>query len=127
MKSTWCARSLGGAFSLTEKSSISGSGTMVSWGEVLQLTSKVFWKQLYSKFKNKWEMYALKRCKTKVSTPCRLLLRSFRDFHNINLCFVYCLFKQINSMMCNKGFLKAKKREKEETDLHTISFRIYDK
>ena len=72
-------------------------------------------------------MYALKRCKTKVSTPCRLLLRSFRDFHNINLCFVYCLFKQINSMMCNKGFLKAKKREKEETDLHTISFRIYDK
>ena len=72
-------------------------------------------------------MYALKRCTTKVSTPCRLLLRSFRDFHNINLCFVYCLFKQINSMMCNKGFLKAKKREKEETDLHTISFRIYDK
>ena len=57
-------------------------------------------------------MYALKRCKTKVSTPCRLLLRSFRDFHNINLCFVYCLFKQINSMMCNKGFLKAKKKRK---------------
>ena len=30
-------------------------------------------------------------------------------------------------MMCNKGFLKAKKKEKEETDLYTISFRIYDK
>ena len=72
-------------------------------------------------------MYALKRCKTKVSTPYRLHFGSFRDFHNINLCFVCYLFKQINSMMCNKGFLKAKKREKEETDLHTISFRIYDK
>ena len=54
-------------------------------------------------------MYALKRHKTKVSTPCRLLIRSFRDFHNINLCSVCCLFKQINLTMCNKGFLKAKK------------------
>ena len=62
--------------------------TMVSWGEVLQLTSKIFWKQLYSKCKNKWEMYALKRCKTNVSTPWRLLIRSFRDFHNVSLCFV---------------------------------------
>ena len=51
-------------------------------------------KQLCSKLKNKWEMCVLKRRKTKVSTPCRLLIRSFRDFHNINLCFVYCLFKQ---------------------------------
>ena len=71
---------------------------------------KYFGKQLCSKFKNKWEMYALKRHKTKVSTPCRLLIRSFRDFHNINLCFVCYLFKQINSMMCNNGFLKGKKK-----------------
>ena len=57
-------------------------------------------------------MYDLKRHKTKVSVPCRLLIRSFRDFHNINLCFVCCLFKQINLTMCNKNFLKAKKKKK---------------
>ena len=55
---------------------------------------KYFGKQLCSKFKNKWEMDVLKRHKTRVSTPCRLLIRSSKDFHNINLCFVYCLFKQ---------------------------------
>ena len=58
------------------------------------LHQKYFGKQLCSKFKNKCEMNVLKRHKTRVSTPCRLLIRSFRDFHNINLCFVYCLFKQ---------------------------------
>ena len=39
-------------------------------------------------------MYALKRHKTKVSTLCRLLIRSFRDFHNVSLCFVCYLSKQ---------------------------------
>ena len=40
---------LGGTFILTEKSSISGSGTEVSWREVLQLTSKIFWKTIMFK------------------------------------------------------------------------------
>ena len=74
------------------------------------LHQKYFGKQLCSKFKNKCEMNVLKRHKTRVSTPCRLLIRSFRDFHNINLCFVCYLFKQTNSVMCNKGFLKGKKK-----------------
>ena len=43
-------------------------------------------------------MYALKRHKTKVSIPCRLLIRSFRDSQNINLCFVCCLYKQFKNV-----------------------------
>ena len=61
-------------------------------------------------------MYSLKRHKTKLSTPCRLLIRSFRDFHNINLCFVCCLFKQINSMISHENFLKAKNNNNNNND-----------
>ena len=72
-------------------------------------------KQLCSKLKNKWEMCVLKRRKTNVSTPCRLLIRSFRDLHNINLCFVYCLFKQKLIQWCAiKVFSKQKKKKKKQ-------------
>ena len=58
-------------------------------------------------------MYSLKRHKTKLSTPCRLLIRSFRDFsqHSSLFCVLFIQIG-INSMMCNKGFLKAKKKKK---------------
>lgn len=51
-------------------------------------------------------MYALKRHKSKVSTPCRPLIGSFRDFHNMNLFYALFIQEEINSMVCNKVFSK---------------------
>ena len=40
----------------------------------------------------------------------------FQDFHNANLCFVCCLFKQINSMISHENFLKAKNNNNNNND-----------